>query len=279
MSSFAPIPFRTAQKVKQLAQRQLIPQAPFYPLKPVPRYVAKEHRHQQYQHVHGLGSWMVDVAFFADGGQLIQASEDHPEMLEQEERQKRINRVLICIHCNSRYVHAVIIPNEQWTTIFDYGIKYITQLGFPCDTIISDADKSLASAVRRIPRLRHIVYNMSDPNNVQHSSLAIIDRFTRTLRDMLFTADISITPQTLAQLIHIYNNTPHTTLTKVMGFEVTPLDMISNPPLQEEYVRRIQAANISKSGALSHAFNIGDEVYVYQPRNPFLKRRNTALSC
>ena len=258
-------PFRTANKVRALSQRGLIEPAPYYVLRPVPRYKATKKQRLSYAHVHGTGTWMVDISFFRNKGEVIQGDEDEAAAL------------LICIHCNSRYVYAKLLTDMSSKSIQPV-LKILTQSLMPCDTIISDADRSIADAVRRVPRIEHhIIYNMSDSKYINHSMLAIIDRFTRTLRDMLFTADVDLTPDSLSQLVMIYNNTPHSTLSKVMCFETTPTDMITHLPLQEEYIRRTTAENLSKYGALTNTYKVGDIVYVYQPHMPFVKRRNTVM--
>ena len=269
------IPFRTPQKIKALAQQGLIESRPYYQLHPIPKY--NRRNLVQYSHVHGFGSWMVDVAFIAQQGEVIQATEDNPQLLEQERRSKQIAICLICIHCNSRFAYVRIIPNRTTQAIHPV-IKDLTQLGYPCDTIISDADASIIAAVNAVPSIkRHITYNMSDTKFNVHSTLAIIDRFTRTLRDMIFTAKISLNPQTLAELMTLYNNTPHLTLTKVMGFKVTPTEMLTYGVVQQEYIRRVSAGNASKFDELSTAFKVGDLVYIYQPPSPFIKRRNSVM--
>ena len=282
-------PFRTASKIKTLAQRGLIDPAPYYILKPIPRYKATKQQRLAYSHVHGLGTWMVDISFFRNKGEVIQGMDDANAaggFADEEEEMAALSqsfetptgwRILICIHCNSRYVYAKLLRDTTAKSIQPV-LKTISQSSMPCDTIISDADRSIADAIRRVPKIKqHIVHNMSDNNYTNHSMLAIIDRFTRTLRDMLFTAQVDLTPETLAELLNIYNNTPHSTLTKVMGFETTPTDMITHLPLQEEYVRRVMVSNMSKYGALTNTYRVGDIVYVYQPHTPFVKRRNTVM--
>ena len=52
-----------------------------------------------------------------------------------------------------------------------------------------------------------------------HSSLGIIDRVIRTLRDMAYNikADV-ITPEIMEELVSQYNNAPHKTLLKLAGY-------------------------------------------------------------
>ena len=266
-------PFRTASKIKSLSQRGLIESKPYYELHPIPRYKATKKQKLSYSHVHGIGTWRVDVSYYRNKGEVIQDTND--ELGEREIKGKIA--LLICIHCNSRFVYADFLKDGSSKTIVPI-LKALSQSNFPCDTIISDAERSISAAIKQIPKIRgHIIYNMNDNQYANHSMLAIIDRFTRTFRDMLFTANLDLNSQTLKELLVIYNKTPHSTLSKVMGFETTPLDMIRYLPLQEEYIKRVMLGNISKYGALTNSFNVGDIVYVYQPPMPLLKRRNTVM--
>ena len=276
------LPFRSQKKVKALVEKQLVPpskmvgKTPIYEYQPIPVYVAKRQRpNQEYMHVHGENTWMVDVAFIASHGEVIQATEGDEEALIRETRDKFMNIVLFCIHCNSRFVYASRLPARTGENI-GMCLKWLSQ-HYPCDTIISDNDRAIINAKATVPRIRkHIVYNMSDYATTIHSALAIVDRFTRTFRDMLFNSKLTLdNNETLRTLIRIYNKTPHATLSRIMGFDVTPEDMIKNIELQHEFMRRIQAHNATVHDRISTAFNRGDIVYVYQPRKPFSKRRNT----
>jgi hypothetical protein len=60
----------------------------------------------------------------------------------------------------------------------------------------------------------------SQPN---HTSLGLLDRVVRTIRDMAFNSGIgTITPSVMKQLIDLYNRAPHITLSKIMHFEISP---------------------------------------------------------
>ena len=74
-----------------------------------------------------------------------------------------------------------------------------------------------------------------------HSSLGIIDRFIRTLRDMNIPVDKSkrqshdikyksITPKRMKKLLEIYNSTYHSRI------ECTPFEMFSDPNKEKEYI-------------------------------------------
>jgi hypothetical protein len=74
-----------------------------------------------------------------------------------------------------------------------------------------------------------------------HSTLGIIDRFTRTLRDLNTPSEKSksqshaekyrvFTTARMQKLLAIYNNTFHT------GIKCTPKEMFEDPELEEEYI-------------------------------------------
>ena len=277
------LPFRSARKIRQLTDRGVI-EKKSYPITTIPKHKHANRSDLQYKHVHGPTSWMVDIAFIASRGEVIQATEDDPGKMEKEVKAKRASIVLICIHCNSRFVVARILKKQGQEFIYPI-LKDLTQSKLPCDTIISDADPSISAAIKRIPAIKqHIIYNMSDPNNVLHTALSLIDRFTRTLRDMLYNMSRQATDKhipfafnedVLNDILEIYNTTPHAGITKDMQLQISPVEMISYPELQEQYIKAITQKNTNYiHDRIAYDFKPGDIVYVYQPQRPFLKRRN-----
>ncbi len=72
------------------------------------------------------------------------------------------------------------------------------------------------------------------------NELSIVDRIIRTLRDMNYNLGLgsNISVSTMRQLVHLYNRTIHTSLSKTLGFPVSPLDIMINPELEDELVKR-----------------------------------------
>ena len=106
-----------------------------------------------------------------------------------------------------------------------------------------------------------------------HSSLALIDRFIRTIRDMIFTAGYKLTPLAIKEMVRQYNNAPHSTLSKWIGFDVSPL-MVQKDKNKEEYiVMKINKANVLTK--LSRGFDIpvGSKVKVFNEKDSMTKRR------
>jgi hypothetical protein len=112
----------------------------------------------------------------------------------------------------------------------------------------------------------------SSPN---HTSLGIIDRVVRTIRDMAYEQSIeSITPEYMRRIVQFYDAAPHRTLSKIMGFDVSPDMAEQDPDLEREIIRRIQARNYAVKSQLGFKLPIGCQVYILNPKDTLLKRRS-----
>ena len=108
-----------------------------------------------------------------------------------------------------------------------------------------------------------------------HSSLGIIDRVIRTLRDMAFNMKIGvITPEVMDEIVNQYNNAPHRGLSKWAGFSVTPKMVNDDPELENYIVRRILQANWEIKNNVEFNINDGVNVKVYNMTDNKMKRRS-----
>jgi hypothetical protein len=65
--------------------------------------------------------------------------------------------------------------------------------------------------------------NAQTKSEPQHRKLGIIDRVTRTIRDIAFQQHWeTISPAEMKWIVNEYNNAPHKTLTELCGFDVSP---------------------------------------------------------
>jgi hypothetical protein len=68
------------------------------------------------------------------------------------------------------------------------------------------------------------------PREPNHTSLSLVDRMCRTLRDMAFNVEVRrIYPAIMRTLTLMYNGAPHRTLTKIMRFPVSPFILSTLP--------------------------------------------------
>lgn len=107
-----------------------------------------------------------------------------------------------------------------------------------------------------------------------HSSLGIIDRVIRTLRDMAYNMKISlITPNIMEELVYQYNNAPHKTLSKLAGFQVSPQQAQDDPQLEGFIVRRICQENYNIKSSPGFILQNDTNVKVYNQTDRMMKRR------
>ena len=124
-----------------------------------------------------------------------------------------------------------------------------------------------------VPRVHIQGTNKTQP---LHSSLGIIDRFIRTIRDMLFIAGYYTTPPAIDEMLRQYNNAPHATLSKYLGFPASPL-MVQNDPDKEEYIAwRIQRDNLATQYKDDFDLPIGSKIKVFNEKDILGKRRRIA---
>ena len=109
----------------------------------------------------------------------------------------------------------------------------------------------------------------------KHTSLSIIDRVIRTIRDIAFNMnEPEITSKVMRKIVHIYNNAPHATLSKYAGQLVSPNEVNENPDLELFIVRKIHQENFNISSKLGYDIRPGEEVIIYNERNNMAKRRS-----
>ena len=106
-----------------------------------------------------------------------------------------------------------------------------------------------------------------------HSSLGLVDRLIRTIRDMIFNAELEMTPLAIKEMIRQYNNAPHRTLSQYIGFDVSPL-MVQQDKNKEEYiVMKINKENIQTRMRNDFNIPVGSNVKVYNEKDVMGKRR------
>jgi hypothetical protein len=132
--------------------------------------------------------------------------------------------------------------------------------------------------VRRmeVPQQREGKKGKSEP---YHNSLGIIDRLTRTIRDMLYNINISdpVFP-IIDSIVAQYNQAPHDTLTHYgPGFPVSPIICHQDRELRDYIKRRICQENALTIHRQGFAIPIGDIVALYNPANIFDKRRSRVI--
>ena len=283
------IPFRSKRKLPDELRAQITEDIS------IPRWDAKKAKQVSLHHVHGIRTWMCDHFFIKGDGDIIQLDDINKDDIDKKKSKfKNIQVVLCFIHCNSRLMHAYITKNKGLNDFFEiiqsYTIKplpdekyypdWIKGTGLPImDTLLCDSafDKKGIKEWLTTRGITMIAKNMNRTHD--HSFLSPIDRMARTLRDMIYTAKQNdpaffLYRDTLNELCRIYNSSPHGTLSKIMGFKVSPRDVFWNIDLQKEIIRRFYLQNYQiMNSPLYNAVHVGAIVYLYKPRQFGEKRR------
>ena len=200
------------------------------------------------------------------------------------------------IHGNSRY--AILKPAslntvESEEDIYEFKpydvknafnwVKTLTDLinqGIKISMLITDYETAWrGKEANRFYLQRNIQHEAVNVSVYGHNRMGILDRFVRTLRDMIQTANIDENdPNKLLELVDIYNRTQHRTLTKYLGKPTTPQQVLNDEELETQLTRAISSDNWSISHQPWYKIPVGKKVVVKETRNKaFSKVRGSAL--
>ena len=119
-------------------------------------------------------------------------------------------------------------------------------------------------------------------SRANHSTLALIDRLSRTIRDMNYNiygaGRESIPPKVMNYLISEYNDSVHDTLSRIAGKKVAPNDVNDDPELENEIAFRVLRNNALVTNSKDFQLSPGEKVLVANDTDPMEKKRGAWLS-
>ena len=213
---------------------------------------------------------------------------------------------LICINANTRYLYVEVL-NGKFN--FGEGLRYGSRVirssenfintfkkllnkGLKVKLLVADDEGCFNSQTTQnfynkhnikfqgVPRLKKGVYpkfmsKKYEKTEPLHSSLGIVDRVIRTLRDMAYNVEIDvIQPAEMKRLVELYNNSPHTTLSYYAGEQISPLMAQNDSVLEKFIMRRICQENFNVKSQDGYKIPMGEIVKVYNDFDKFDKRRS-----
>ena len=108
-----------------------------------------------------------------------------------------------------------------------------------------------------------------------HTSLSLIDRLCRTIRDISYNMGIKIlTQKDINKVLDVYNNMYHSSLSKMTNKKITPNEVNEHPELEQQIIN--YCIDYNKQLKVLHPeieLEIGQICKVYQPFDKFKKRR------
>ena len=214
------------------------------------------------------------------------------------------NCYLIAINGNTRYLYAqilnTVIQQEEGFRIGTNAVRnvshYIAALdkllkqGMKPEKLIGDDEGCFKAATafynqhhiifEPVRRMRKGVYpnfmprEQNEKTEPLHSSLGLVDRVIRTLRDMAYNVNIgTINPGQMKDLVMLYNKAPHETLSYYAGEETTPEMAQNDPELENFIIRRIMQSNFNVKKQFGYDLPENSPVSVYNDTDIFQKRR------
>ena len=211
---------------------------------------------------------------------------------------------LITIEVNTRYCCAEILNEKindkdefakgdvKKTTTYLRALQRMINKGLSIKYLIGDGEGAFNSKLANeyykdlgikfytverqyenyLPEFMKKVDKKSSP---YHTSLALIDRVIRTIRDMAYNMKIGvITPKVMDEILNQYNNAYHSTLTKYAEFKVTPMMVHNDRELEYFIVNRIKSENYNIVHSNGFLIKARVKVKVFNDKKELEKRRS-----
>jgi len=187
----------------------------------------------------------------------------------------------IFIGTNNRYAVAYGLPDKKATSIYQTLKQFIDE--YHPSKLTSDQEPGFIEKnnLQLLTDNKVLVQTVPDQN---HSSLGIIDRFIRTLRDMNTPVEKGkrqshdekytfISEDRMAKLLNVYNKTYHGSI------KCSPLQMFKDPKLEEEYILKMYDKYDRQQKIKDFELKDGSYVRFIVPRDTKKKRYQLTKEC
>ena len=194
------------------------------------------------------------------------------DLMDNTTKCKDIRYWCVFININTRYAVAYTLDSKKGAEIRQVLTQFINK--YKPNKIVCD-DEGGVSAEQTLKLLRDknvILHTVKEQN---HTTLSIIDRFIRTLRDMNTPGSgeshdekyTYLTEPRMNKLLNVYNNTYHSSI------KCTPQEMQNNPNLEKEYIFKMLEKRDKQQGISDMNLKKGWYVQYLIPKQHMKKRR------
>jgi hypothetical protein len=222
------------------------------------------------KHVAPPGTYLTDIIFF----KVQSKSVGYLILVNQNTRQAYAEPLnLIIVNDESAKLLKDIKSMEAYVTALKHIIdKNKLKIKF----LKGDSEKAFnANTLQRFYQRIGIQF-MTSPisfNQTNHTSMSVLDRLVRTIRDMQHQMGIeSISPYLMEEILLQYNNSPHKTLSKIFHKSVSPNEM--TPEMENIMCDELQEENYNTLTNPNFSMKVGTPVLVYNDPDPMNKRRS-----
>lgn len=165
--------------------------------------------------------------------------------------------------------------NKKTTiNLIDVFKKFLNDINYKITSLRFDGESAIRSGLFQT-LLQNYRIKFIPVIKDSHTSLGLIDRLCRTIRDISYNIRIKIlTQKDIDKILNIYNNMYHSSLSKMIGKKITPNEVSKDPKLEQQIINYCMDYN-NQLKVLYPEINlsIGQICKVYQPFDKFKKRR------
>ena len=184
----------------------------------------------------------------------------------------------IFIGTNNKYAVALPLNDKRASSIHKTLSEFINK--YHPAKLTSDEEPGFLANIQLLKDNNVTMHVIQDKN---HSSLAVIDRFIRTIRDMNTVSEESkhqsheekytyISPYRMEKILNTYNNNYHSTI------KCTPQEMFNDRNLEKEYILKCMDRSERQKKIKDLILPIGSFVRVILPRHDGITKKRYRVS-
>lgn len=176
---------------------------------------------------------------------------------------------------NREYTIVYSTTNKKTTiNLIDAFKKFLKDINYKITSLRFDGESAIKSKMFQT-LLQNYRIKFIPVIKDSHTSLGLIDRLCRTIRDISYNTRTKIlTQKDIDKILNIYNNMYHSSLSKMIGKKITPNEVTKDPKLEQQIINYCMDYN-NQLKVLYPEINlsIGQICKIYQPFDKFKKRR------
>ena len=216
--------------------------------------------------IHPHGTWLVDLVKFGDYWYVFFVEANTRYLIVIQGNSDFLNSDSVLVNRNKR------VPSDIFLEVFQRFEEM--NAGHLISMLIGDSEKAFWSIRMRDYYKRHniriCIINVSTSG---HLGMSILDRLVKTIIDICHRMKFSqsVTPKEMIDAVVVYNNTVHSTFSKLVGENWTPLMVHNNSEYEHEFTKALMRDNWRITAQPAFDIRIGTQVVV-RDENPHQRK-------
>lgn len=176
---------------------------------------------------------------------------------------------------NQEYTIVYSTTNKKTTiNLIDAFKKFLKDINYKITSLRFDGESAIKSKMFQT-LLQNYKIKFIPVIKDSHTSLGLIDRLCRTIRDISYNTRTKIlTQKDIDKILDIYNNMYHSSLSKILNKKITPNEVSKDPKLEQQVINYCMDYNNQLKVLYPEVdLSVGQICKIYQPFDKFKKRR------